>query len=251
MSINLISPVIIAKDAEKTIADTLESLTAFDEVILYLNNSTDSTETIAQNYTNVKIVKGEFKGFGPTKNSAASHAKNHWIFSLDSDEILLPDLIEELNRLELKHEKELFMLKRDNYFLGKKIKYSGWGNDILARLYHRSYHQFNDNMVHEFVVPKEESLQTLLKHSFRHNAVDDINQFLHKIEKYSDLAAKDQKTCSFLVVILKAKFAFLKTYFLQLGFLDGWRGFIIAVSNFNGKFFRYTKRYINCKNLNN
>jgi hypothetical protein len=77
--------------------------------------------------------------------------------------------------------------------------------------------------------------------------VQDINQFLQKIMKYSDLASKDKKTCCFLTVIFKAKWAFVKTYFLQLGFLDGWRGFVIAVSNFNGKFFRYTKRYINCK----
>lgn len=247
MSINTISPVIIAKDAEKTIAETLESLKCFEEVILYLNNSTDHTEHIAQKYLNVKVIKGEFEGFGPTKNRAAMYAQNSWIFSLDSDEILSQALIKELESLTLHNEKELFLLKRDNYFLGKEIKYSGWGNDILARLYHRSYHQFNDNRVHEFVVPKEETLKTKLTHSFRHNAVDDINQFLHKVEKYSDLASHQQKTCSFFVVILKAKFAFFKTYVVQLGFLDGWRGFVIAISNFNGKFFRYTKRYINCK----
>jgi glycosyltransferase involved in cell wall biosynthesis len=242
--------VIIAKDAEKTIANTLESLRTFEEVILYLNNSTDKTEEIAQNYTNVKVIKGEFMGFGPTKNSAAEHATNSWIFSLDSDEIILPELVTELSNLELNNDKALFMVKRDNYFLGKEVKYSGWGKDILARLYNKSYHHFNDNIVHEFIEAKDETIKVTLKHSFKHDAVENINQFLHKVEKYSDLASKEKKTCSFLVVILKAKFAFFKTYFLQLGFLDGWRGFVIAISNFNGKFFRYTKRYINCKHLN-
>ncbi len=106
---------------------------------------------------------------------------------------------------------------------------------------------FNENLVHEFIPLQKESIEITLKQSFKHNAVENINQFLQKVIKYSDLASKDKKTCSFLIVIAKAHFAFFKTYILQFGFLDGWRGFLIAVSNFNGKFFRYTKRYINCK----
>ncbi len=242
-----ISVVIIAKNAQETIEETLQSLQSFSEVILYLNDSTDSTKEIAKQYRNVHIVEGEFEGFGPTKNRAATFAKNEWILSLDSDEVILPELLEEIAMLTLKNEKELFVLQRDNYFLNRHVKYSGWGKDYLVRIYNRTYHQFNAKMVHEKIEPKEDAKSTLLQHSFKHNAVQDVNQFLQKIIRYSDLAAKDQKTCSFLTVLLKANFAFFKTYFLQLGFLDGWRGFVIAVSNFNGKFFRYTKRYINCK----
>ena len=246
--INNISVVIMAKDAQATIKETLESLTNFGEVILYLNNSTDNTKKIASSYANVKIVTGDFLGFGPTKNLATTHAKNDWIFSLDSDEVILPQLLAELKTLKLTNKKELFIIKRDNYFLNKEVKHSGWGNDRLTRIYNKTYHQFNQNMVHEFVMLKEDSIKSNLTNSFKHNAVQDVNQFLQKVMTYSDLAAKDKKTCFFLVVILKAKFAFFKTYVLQLGFLDGWRGFVIAISNFNGKFFRYTKRYINCKN---
>lgn len=247
MLIDTISVVIMAKDAEQTIKETLDSLMSFNEVILYLNNSTDGTEEIAKKYSNVTIVHGDFLGFGPTKNRAGSHTSNEWILSLDSDEVVLENLLEELTTLNLNNEKEVFILKRDNYFLGEEVKYSGWGKDKLTRLYNRSYHQFNQNMVHEFVEFKEDTIKTNLQNSFKHNAVQDINQFLHKVIKYSDLAAKDKKTCCFLMVVLKAQFAFFKTYIIQLGFLDGWRGFVIAISNFNGKFFRYTKRYINCK----
>jgi len=245
--INHISVVIMAKDAQDTIEETLESLKEFKEVILYLNNSTDNTQSIASTYENVKKITGDFLGFGPTKNLAATHASNDWILSLDSDEVILPNLLEELKNLELSNKKELFILKRDNYFLNKEIKHSGWGNDRLIRIYNNTYHQFNQNMVHEFIIQREDSIKTNLKNSFKHNAVQDINQFLQKVMIYSDLAAKDKKTCFFLIVIIKAKFAFFKTYFLQLGILDGWRGFVIAISNFNGKFFKYTKRYINCK----
>ena len=242
-----ISIVIIAKDAQDHIGSCLDSLKSFDDVVVYLNNSTDATEKIAQTYKNVNVIQGEFIGFGPTKNAAAQEAKSDWILSLDSDEELSQSLIDEIQKLSLEDIKEVFVIKRDNYFLGKQVKYSGWGNDYLVRIYNRSYHLFTDAPVHEKIELKEGSIQTRLKNSFKHHAVDDINQFLFKISKYSDLAAKDKKTCSFSIVILKSLFAFFKTYILQLGLLDGWRGFVIALSNFNGKFFRYTKRYINCK----
>jgi len=247
LSTNHISIVMIAKNAEMTIKSSLESLKAFDEVILYLNNSSDNTEAIAKEYANVKVIHGEFLGFGPTKNKAAYYAKNDWIFSLDSDEEVLEKLIEELNNIKLTNKKEVFIIKRDNYFLDKEVKYSGWGKDLLSRIYNKSFHQFNDNIVHEFIELKEETIKTHLSSSFKHNAVQDVNQFLKKIMSYSDLGAKDHKTCSFLTVILKSTFAFFKTYILQRGFLDGWRGYVIAKSDANGRFYRYTKRYINCK----
>ena len=246
--IDNISCVIIAKDAEKTIDETLSSLNAFSEVILYMNNSTDETLNIAMKYDNVKIIDGEFIGFGDTKNKAASFSKNSWILSLDSDEVLSDSLVRELNSLDLESEKKVFILKRDNYFLDKHIKHSGWGKDFLVRIYNKEYHNFNSNIVHEFIEFRDDVIKMNLKNSFKHNAVLDVNQFLIKVISYSDLASKDKKTCSYLLVILKANFAFFKTYFLQLGFLDGWRGYMIAISNYNGKFFRYTKRYINCKN---
>jgi len=247
LSIKNISCVIIVKDGASTIKETLESLKSFQDVVLYDNGSSDGTLEIAKNYPNVNLVQGEFSGFGPTKNQAAAFAKSSWILSLDADEILPPSLVGELKMLKLDNEKEVFILKRDNYFLGKEIKYSGWGRDYLTRIYHKNYHNFNQNMVHEFVELKNDTKKTELKNSFKHNAVQDINQFLQKIIKYSDLASKDKKTCCFLVVLLRAKWAFIKTYFLQLGFLDGWRGFVIAMFNFNGKFFRYLKRYINSR----
>lgn len=247
LEIKNITPVIIAKDAKDTIQETLDSLVSFLEVILYLNNSTDETLNIAQNYTNVKIIDGEFIGFGPTKNKASEYSSNEWILSLDSDEVLPEDLVQEISSLELNDEKEVFILKRDNYFFDKKIKHSGWGDDYLTRIYNKTYHNFCDNLVHEFIELKKDVKKSSLKHSFKHNAVLNINQFLSKSMKYSDLASKNKSTCSYTIVVLKGFFAFVKTYFFKLGFLDGWRGLFIAISNSYSKFFRYTKIYLNCK----
>ena len=242
-----LSVVMIAKNAAGTLQDSLESLKAFDEVILYLNDSEDTTKEIAQIYKNVKIIEGEFLGFGPTKNKAASFSKHPWVFSLDSDEVVQTSLLQELETLSLEDENEVFILKRDNYFLDKKVKHSGWGKDFLVRIYNKNKHQFNENLVHEKISLTASSKKTTLKNSFKHLAIVDISQFLSKINTYSKLAASDKKTCFFVVVLAKSLFAFIKTYFLQRGFLDGYRGFVIALSDANGRFYRYLQRYINCK----
>ncbi|MDQ7047903.1 MAG: glycosyltransferase [Sulfurovum sp.] len=120
--IDTISVVIIAKDADVTIEETLESVIPFKNVVLYLNNSSDNTEEIAKKYLNVNIVNGDFLGFGPTKNKAASYAPTDWILSLDSDEVIFEALLEELKALKLENKKEVFILKRDNYFFGQRSK---------------------------------------------------------------------------------------------------------------------------------
>ena len=214
---------------------------------MYDNGSSDNTINIVKQYTNTNLVQGDFIGFGATKNKASSYAKYDWVFSIDSDEVLSDKLIDELKTIQLDDIKTLFQIKRDNYFFDTHIRYSGWGNDWLIRLYNKNHHSFNDNIVHEFIEPKSNSKIVRLKNSFSHNAVIDIDQFLYKVIRYSNLASQNKKTCSFIVVLLKSCFAFIRTFILQLGFLDGYKGFVIAVSNFNGKFFRYTKRYINCK----
>ena len=143
--IDHISVVIMAKNAQETIALSLDSLKMFNEVILYLNDSTDDTEAIAREYDNVKIIEGTFIGFGETKNKAGEYAQNDWILSLDSDEILTPELIEEITAQDYKDINILFTLKRDNYFLGHKTQNS----DHIVRIYNRKNTQFNDNKVHE------------------------------------------------------------------------------------------------------
>jgi len=238
-----LSVVIMAKNAQETIALSLDALTSFDEVILYLNDSTDQTETIAKKYPNVKIIEGAFSGFGETKNKAGESAKHDWILSLDSDEILTPELIEEISAQEYKDITTLFRLKRNNYFLGHKTQNS----DHIVRIYNKKSTKFNDNKVHESVmVPKESKIITL-KNSFIHLNITDINQTLTKLIRYTDLGAKDKKTCYFIVVISKALFAFLKTYMIKGNFLRGWVGFAVAINSANKRYYKYLKQYINCK----
>jgi hypothetical protein len=241
-----ISVVIIAKNAESTIGYTLESLKLFDEVVVYLNNSTDKTKEIAQSYKNVKLIEGEFLGFGKTKNKAATFAKNNWILSLDSDEILNPEIINELMQQDYSDMTKLYRLKRDNYFLNQKTQNS----DLIVRLYNKEFTVLNNNDVHEkVIVPKESTLITL-NNSFKHLYITDINQTLTKIIHYTDLGSKDKFICFFPIVIAKSIFAFFKTYILQGNILKGWVGYIMAVNSANKRHYKYIKQYLNCKKRN-
>ena len=241
--IKQISVVIIAKNAEGTITESLDSLEAFDEVLLYLNNSTDNTMLIAKQYKNVNIVEGDFFGFGTTKNEAGRQSKHDWVLSLDSDEILNEKLIDEIGRLDLKDITKLYRLKRDNYFLGHQTQSS----DLIVRIYNKNNTRFNDNAVHEkIIIPKESQVHTL-KNSFKHLNIVNINQTLTKIIQYTDLGAKNKKTCFFIIVIAKATFAFFKTYIIQGNIFRGWVGFALAVNSANKRYYKYIKQYINCQ----
>lgn len=243
MSISQISVVIIAKNAEETISECLSAIKSFNNVVLYLNNSEDKTAEIASSYGNVQIVDGDFLGFGRTKNRASSYAKHPWILSLDSDEILTPELIEELDKIKLEEEVILYRLRRDNYFLGYKTQ----SQDIITRLYNKRFTTFNDNDVHEKIMhPKNAKVYTL-NASFKHLNITDINQTLRKIIHYTDLGSKGQRTCFFMTVIAKSMFAFFKTYILQGNFLKGWVGYVLAVNSANKRYYKYLKQYINCQ----
>lgn len=234
----------MVKNAEETIEECLQSLTRFTDVVVYFNNSTDNTKQIASCFPNVKSIEGDFIGFGPTKNKAAEYAENDWILSLDSDEILNLELLNEISLAEYSDEKVIFILKRDNYFLGTNTV----SKDYIARIYNRTHTQLNDNAVHEKVMIHKNSKIKKLKHSFKHLNITDINQTLTKMIKYTDLAAKNRKICFFPIVIAKATFAFVQSYFLRLYLLDGWRGFTMSVTNANSRFYKYLKQYIHCQN---
>jgi serine/threonine protein kinase len=237
-----ISVVIMAKNADKTIKKTLDSLGIFDEVIVYLNHSTDNTESIVNEYSNVKVVQGDFLGFGATKNKASSYSKNDWILSLDSDEILTLELINEMMNLEYGNICTVYKLRRENYFLGKKTQ----NINIITRIYNRNHTSFDNSLVHEKIRIPENTKVLTLQHKFKHLYILTVNQTLYKIIHYTDLGTKDKKTCYFIVVIAKAIFAFFKSYLLEGNISKGWVGYVMAINAGNQRHYKYLKQYINC-----
>lgn len=246
-----ISCVMIAKNAQATLKNTLDSLKEFSDVVVYSNDSTDDTNIIARSYSNVNLIEGNFEGFGPTKNRAASYAKNSWILSLDSDEVLSEAFIQNIKNLDLK-ENTLYSILRTNYYKQTQIKHC-WGNDIIVRLYNREQTSFTNKKVHEKII--EDGLQVKeLQGIVKHYPYATITDFIVKLDRYSSIYAQDnvgKKNSSPTKAFFNALFSFTKTYFIKRGFLDGYAGLIIAFSHMATNFYKYIKLYELNKELKN
>lgn len=239
-----ISVVMIAKNAEQHLKSCLDAIVSFEEVILYLNDSSDSTEEIAKTYANVKIIHGEFTGFGTTKQRAVSYATNDWILSLDSDEILSSELVNEIKDKKLKDD-TLYSILRKNHYKNKWVKCCGWDNDYVERVFNRTITNFNNKEVHEGLIIDNVKIEKF-NNTLNHYPFNNAGGLLNKMNSYATLYAKEHKGCkssSPLKALSSGFFAFLKNYVLQKGFLCGYEGLVISISNANGAFYKYIKLY--------
>jgi len=242
--INRISVTILTKNSSKYIKECLEALKKFDEVIILDNGSTDDTMQIALNFSNVAIHENDFIGFGPLKNLAISKTKNDWVLSVDSDEIFSEKLVDEILGKDL-DETKVYSILRDNYYNGKLLKCCGWDNDRVNRLFNKNTTEFNDKKVHESLILKNVDVVRLVN-SFKHYSFDNASQLLSKMDHYSTLYAQEHKgikKSSPFKAFGRALFSFVKNYFFQKGFLYGYEGLLIAISNANGVFYKYSKLY--------
>jgi glycosyltransferase involved in cell wall biosynthesis len=241
--IDNISCVIIVQNAQDTIEKVLKSLSIFNDIILYSNNSTDNTNNIAKKFSNVNLIIGDFLGFGPTKNKAASFAKNNWILSLDADEVLSSDFINSLDNLKL-NDNIIYSILRTNYYKKSQIKYC-WGNDIIVRLYNKNTTSFTNKKVHEKII--DDAHQVIqIDGLIHHYPYTNITDFIVKLDRYSTIFAEDnigKKKSSPLKAIVNATYSFIKTYIFKRGFLDGHAGLIIAFSHMATNFYKYMKLY--------
>ncbi len=239
----MISVTILSKNAGDTIAATLDACRSFPEVILFDTGSTDETLAIAKRYPNVSIVNAPFEGFGTSHNRASQKAAHDWILSIDSDEVLSPELVKEIQSLSLKTD-VLYSLCRSNYFRGKWIKCcSGWHPDRVVRLYHRKNTSFSEDQVHEKVLQSGMAVVPLQGQLY-HAPYRSIESFLAKMQLYSTLFAEQhagKKKSSLGTAILHGLAAFFKNYFFKWGFLGGKEGFIISLYNAQVTYYKYLK----------
>ena len=243
MSTRDIYPVLITRDAAATIERTLASLAAFPEVVVYDNGSTDETIERCRRFANVRVETGDFFGYGKTKNHAVSLARGDWVLSIDADEYVSEALLAELETLELE-ESVAYEVERHNLFLGKDVRRAGLGANWLVRLFNRRRCRFSDVLVHEKVIVPADCTTVRLRGALWHQACTDLNQILEKISRYSELNRRDgAPTRSILNICVRSAWAFFKSYVLRAGFLEGWRGIVIANGDAMGTFFKHVKRY--------
>src|SRR3569832_850303 len=183
---------ILTKNSAETLLETLQTLTAFPEVIVFDTGSTDTTLEIAAQFPNVKIHCGVFKGFGTSHNEAAALSSYDWILSIDSDEVLSAALSQEILALKL-DPACVYAIQRDNYLNGRKITFcAGWYPDWVTRLYHRNHTSFSSDAVHEKV--QTQDLQTIkLCSTLKHVPYRSSSDFTQKKDRYSTLFAEQNR----------------------------------------------------------
>jgi glycosyltransferase involved in cell wall biosynthesis len=239
-----ISVVIIAYNEEACIESALKSVEGIaDEIILVDSFSTDDTVKIAKKYTS-RVFQRQWTNYADQKNFANGKASNPWILSLDADESLSPDLAEEI--LDLKKEGAdcaAFSMPRKVWYLGKWIRFSGWYPDRKTRLFRQDAARWEGEFVHESLVVRGRVVK--LKGSIHHFTYRNIRDHLDRINRFSTLGAqklyaRNRKCRWFHLAVLPCS-RFIKSYFLKLGFLDGFAGFVIAVFNGYAIFVRYAK----------
>lgn len=233
---------ILSKNCGETLAATLEALKGFSEVILLDTGSTDNTLEVAARYPNVKIHHTPFIGFGPLHNLATDLASNDWILSVDSDEVLTPELAQEIQTLPLDLGK-VYSIQRDNYFNGKPIRFCSWYPDRVVRIYNRKKTKFSDEAVHERVLTEGVQVVPLI-HPLRHTPYRSTADFLDKMQKYTTLFAeqnKGKKKSSFLKSVLHGGAAFFRNYLVKGGIFGGKEGFIISLYNGQTAYYKYLK----------
>ena len=242
-----ISAVILVKNAERTIAECLESLSAFGEVVLLDNGSTDATVEIARKFPNVKIFSEPvFYGFGKMKNIAVDHATNDWIFSIDSDEVLMPEIVDRINSMHL-NENTTVALSRLNYYGDRCMKCCGWYPDYVWRIFNRKYTRFNENMVHEGVTIMPDAEKVYIKDAIKHYAADSMESIIQKMNRYTTLSAQEKHAKGKKASVIGAIFRFIHTfnmnYFFRKGIFYGYKGFVVSLLNASGSFYRHMKLY--------
>jgi len=232
---NKLSVVIISKNEEKFIANAVKSALFADEVLVLDSGSTDNTCLIAQEL-GAKALYQDWLGFGMQKNKAVELAKNDWVFVLDSDERITPELqLEIINTLK-DPVVDGYHVARLNNFFGKYIKYCGLYPDYSIRLFNKQKGRFNEVTVHESV--QIQGKVDKLKNHMLHLAFDSVEEFSNKQKKYAKLS---QKKKNLIKVFISPIWTFLKIYIFRLGFIEGWRGFVIAKVYAQYTFWKYYK----------
>ncbi len=240
-----LSVYILAYNEADKIGDAIASAQGWaDEIVVADSASTDGTPEIAERM-GARVVQIPFRTFGQLRNDAIASCTHDWIFSLDADERMTDEARQEIDAVLQHPEADLYFIPRKNLFLGRWIKHGGWYPDYRQpQLFRKGALRFKDeDEVHERWDANgriRRLQQPIIQIPFQN-----LEQLLHKANRYSSLGARKlarrNKRVSMGQALAHGIWAFVRIYVLKLGFLDGWPGFVIALGNFEGTFYRYAK----------
>jgi glycosyltransferase involved in cell wall biosynthesis len=221
---------VITWNEEERLRRCLDSVTWADELVVVDAGSEDKTVQIARSFTDHVIVR-PWDGFAPQKNFALARATGDWILSLDADEEVSPELAEEIRRVIAAPTADGYAVPRRNIFWGRWMRHGLLYPDWQVRLFRRDRGRFVERQVHESVTV--DGAVARLAGALVHRSYRDVADFLTRTNRYTTLAAEEWvrsgRPARATDLVLRPLARFLSMYVVHGGWLDGWRGFLLAV----------------------
>lgn len=239
-----ISAVVTSFNEEINIQECLESVHWADEVLLVDSFSTDRTIEIARTMPKVDILQHEYFGSAAQKNWAMDHTRHPWILIVDADERVTQELAAEIQELLARGpSSELYYIRRQNIFVDRIIRHSGWSTDKVVRLFKRGAARYPNRRVHADITPG--TFAPTLSASLLHYTFRSFDQYLEKFNRYAQWGAAEVyrrgKKPGVAELCLRPAWRFFRMYVLQAGFLDGVHGFILCALQSYGVFLKWAR----------
>lgn len=235
--------IVLSKNEEHNIRDCLVSAKWADEIIVVDSGSQDETVKRARKFTRKVFVRA-WRGFGEARNYAIRKARGEWIFWLDADERITPELAREIKETITGIPLHAgYSVPRKAYFLGKWIRHCGWYPGRVVRLFRRELGRFSDEKVHERLVVN--GTVGDLKSDLLHYTDPSLDHYISKFGRYTSLAAEELsakgRRFSVISLLVNPVWMFWRMYIVRRGFLDGLHGLILSVLSAGYVFVKYAK----------
>jgi glycosyltransferase involved in cell wall biosynthesis len=242
-----LSVVVITKNEAPVIARCLESVAWADEIIVVDSGSTDATIEIARKLGATVHETSDWPGPGPQRNRGLDWSSGDWILMLDADEWVPPALRDEIQSvIRGAGAADAYRMPRSSSYCGRFMRHGGWWPDHVSRLFRRGAARYGGGIVHDHLLV-EGRLGTLRAH-LMHEAFVDLDEVLGKLNSYSSWGAQTLqekgRRGGLTSAIAHGLWTFVRTYVLHGGFLDGREGFMLAVSNAEGAYYKYLKLWL-------
>jgi glycosyltransferase involved in cell wall biosynthesis len=242
-----ISVVIIAKNAEQCIGRCLESVYRWvGEIVVVINDCSDRTAAIATSF-GAKVVDHPWQGFKEQRNFAKQLATMPWVLSIDADEIISDELKQSIMNFIAKDDTHYngASCPRLTYFFGKSVTHGGLFPDISIRLFRKNKGNWEGRRIHERLHVDGEIF--LLEGHLLHYSYGSIREQIERLLVYSEFFVSDHRgeQVSGPIIFWQTFSCFLRRYIFKGGFLDGFRGFYLAVAASFFRLYEYTRLYEN------
>lgn len=224
---NKLTVLITCLNEERNLRPCIESVQEVaDEILVADSGSTDATMEIAAEF-GCRIIEREYRFAGDFKNWAIPQAEHEWVLIIDADERLTDELVEEIQNTLADPQQDGYWIYRHNFFMGHPVRFSGWQNDRMLRLFHRDRGRYEGDTDHADIVITTGRVGRL-RHRMLHYTYWSYDQYFGKMRRYEQFQAdrwhEKGKRVSTLGMLLRVPLRFLQNYILRLGFLDGRAG---------------------------